>query len=189
MKCYNKHLEKKQRCVGLRHLGRWESEASPVKCQDNADRFLWRGASGASGVSSPTSNHESDCLHNHSATPSRCSSSETASHMVFRFLASAPRQCAMPRGTECQGIVGQAQRPYGSPLALLTRFGPLRFLPLPQAEEHPEGDTISRRRGDTSKYDTALADHSQTSLPDIHWKVEGSLESLHTIWRVVLWRK
>jgi hypothetical protein len=24
---------------------------------------------------------------------------------------------------------------------------------------------------------------------DMYWKVEGSLESLHTIWRVVLWRR
>jgi hypothetical protein len=110
--------------------------------------------------------------------------------MDFRYLASAPRQCAMPRGPEGQGILGQAQHPRGSPPALLTTFGPLRrLLPLPQAEEHPEGETISRRRGDTTKYDTAVAGHSQTSLPDTHWKVEGSLESLHTIWRVVLLRR
>jgi hypothetical protein len=109
--------------------------------------------------------------------------------MVFRDLASAPRQCAMPRGPERQGILGQAQHPRGSPPALLTRFGSLQLLPLPQAEEHPEGETISRRRGDTTKYDTAVSGNSQTSLPDMHWKVEGSLESLHTIWRVVLWRR
>jgi hypothetical protein len=42
------------------------------------------------------------------------------------------------------------------PTRLLTRFGPLRLLPLPQAEQNPEGDTISRRRGDTTKYDTAV---------------------------------
>jgi hypothetical protein len=83
-------------------------------------------------------------------------------------MASAPRQCAMPRGPECQGIVGQAQHPSGSSPALLTRFGPLRLLPLPQAEDHPEGETISRRREDTTKYDTAVAGNSQTSLPDIH---------------------
>jgi hypothetical protein len=58
---------------------------------------------------------------------------------------------------ECQGILGQAQHSCGSPPALLTRFCPLRRLPLPQAEEHPEGETISRRRGDTTKYDTAGA--------------------------------
>jgi hypothetical protein len=73
----------------------------------------------------------------------------------------------MPRGPECQGILGQAQHPRGSPPALLTRFGPLRLLPLPQAKEHPEAETI-RRCGDTTKYDTAVADHSQTSLPDMH---------------------
>jgi hypothetical protein len=95
----------------------------------------------------------------------------------------------MPRGPECQGILCQAQHPRISPPALLTRFGPLRLLPLPQVEEHPEGETISRRRGDTTKYDTAVAGHSQTSLPDMHWKVARSLESLHTIWRVVLWRR
>jgi hypothetical protein len=110
----------------------------------------------------------SDCLHNRSATPSRCSSSKTASQMIFRYLASAPRQCTMPRGPECHGILGQAQHPHGSPPALLTRFGPLRLLPLPQAEEHPEGETISRRRGDTTKYDMAVASHSQTSLPHMH---------------------
>jgi hypothetical protein len=96
--------------------------------------------------------------------------------MVFRYLASAPRQCAMPREYECQGSLGQAQHPRGSPPALLTRFGSLRLLPLPQAEEHPEGETISRCRGDTTVYDTAIAGHSQTSLPDMHWKVEGSLK-------------
>jgi hypothetical protein len=56
--------------------------------------------------------HESDCLHNHSAVPSRCSSLETASQMVFRYLASAPRQCAVPRSPECQGILGLAQHPW-----------------------------------------------------------------------------
>jgi hypothetical protein len=85
-----------------------------------------------------------------------------------RYLASAPRQCAVPRGPECQGILGQAQHPRGSPSTLLTRFGPLRLLPLPQAVEHPEGETISRHRGDTTKYDMAVAGHSQTSLPDMH---------------------
>jgi hypothetical protein len=108
-----------------------------------------------------------DCLHNRSATPSRCSSSETDSQIVFRYLASAPRQCAMPRGPECQGIIDQAQHLRGSPPASLTRFGPLRLLPLPQAEQDPEGETISRRRGDTTKYDTAVAGHSQTSLPNM----------------------
>jgi hypothetical protein len=72
----------------------------------------------------------------------------------------------MPRGPECQGILGQAQHPRDSPSALLTRFGPLRLVPLPQAEEHPEVEMISRRRGDTTKYDMAVAGHSQTSLPD-----------------------
>jgi hypothetical protein len=43
-----------------------------------------------------------------------------------------------------------------------------RLLPLPQAEEHPEGETISRRGGDTTEYDKAVAGHSQTSLPDMH---------------------
>jgi hypothetical protein len=52
--------------------------------------------------------------------------------------------------------------------ALFTRFGPLRLLPLPRAEENPEGETISRRRGDKTKYDTTAACHSQTSLPDMH---------------------
>jgi hypothetical protein len=126
------------------------------------------GGSGASRVTFATPGHESDCLHNRSATPSRCSSSETTSQMVFRYLASAPRQCAMPRGPECQGILGQAQQPRGPPPALLTRFGPLRLLPLPQAEEHPEGETISRHRGDTTKYDSAVAGYSQTRLPDMH---------------------
>jgi hypothetical protein len=149
-KCYNKHSEK-QRWVGPIHLSgipdlkmAEENKASPVKCQDNADRFLWRGGSGASRVSSPTPDHESDCLHNRSAKPSRCNSSEKASQMVFRYLALAPRQWAMPRCPECQGILGQAQHPRGSPPALLTRFGPLRLLPLSKAEEHPEGKTISR---------------------------------------------
>jgi hypothetical protein len=40
----------------------------------------------------------------------------------------------MPGGPEYQGILGQAQHPHGSSSALLTRFGPLRLLPLPQAE-------------------------------------------------------
>jgi hypothetical protein len=98
-----------------------------------------------------------------------------ASQMVFWYLASAPRQCTMPHGPECQGILGQAQHPRGSTPTLLTRFCPLWLL-LPQAEVHPEGETISRRRGDTTKYDMAVAGHSQTSLPDVHWKVKGSLE-------------
>jgi hypothetical protein len=109
-----------------------------------------------------------DCLHNRSVTPSRFSSSEKASQLVFRYLASPPWQYAMPRGPECQGILGQAQHPRGSPPALLTRFGPLRLLPLSHVEVHPEGERISRRRGDTTKYDMAVAGHSQTSLPDMH---------------------
>jgi hypothetical protein len=144
-------------------------------------RVWWciRGSSAEPG-------HESDCLHNRSATPLRCSSSKTASQMVFWYLASAPQQCAMPCSPECQGILGQAQHAPGSPPALFTRFGPLQLLPLPQAEEHPEGEMISRRRRDTAKYNMAVAGHSQTSLPDMHWKVEGLL---HTMWRVVLWRR
>jgi hypothetical protein len=74
----------------------------------------------------------------------------------------------MARGPECRGIFGQAQHPRGPRNAFLTRFVPLRVLPLPQAEEHPEGETISRRRGDTTKYDTAVADHSQTRVPDMY---------------------
>jgi hypothetical protein len=65
---------------------------------------------------------------------------------IFGYLASGPRQCAMPCGPECQEILGQAQHPRGSPPALLTRFCPLRLLPIPQAEEHPEVETFSRRR-------------------------------------------
>jgi hypothetical protein len=119
-----------------------ETEASLVKCPDNADHFLWHRGSGASWVSSPMPDHKSDCLLNRSATPLRCSSSETTSQMVFWYLASAPRQCAMPRSPECQGILGHAQHPHGSPSTLLTRFSPLWLLPLPQAEEHPEGGTF-----------------------------------------------
>jgi hypothetical protein len=75
----------------------------------------------------------------------------------------------MPRGPECQGILGQAQHPRGSPPTLLTRFGSLRLLPLHKAEEHPEGETISRRHGDTTIYNmAAVAGHSQTSIPDMH---------------------
>jgi hypothetical protein len=92
-----------------------------------------------------------------------CQAILTASQMVFQYLASAPRQCAMPRVPEWQ--VGQAQHPRGSPPTILTRFGPLRLLP--HAEEHPVGEKISRRRGDTTKYDTAVAGHLQTSLPDM----------------------
>jgi hypothetical protein len=84
--------------------------------------------------------------------------------VVLQYLASAPQQCAMPRGPDCQGILGQAQHLCGSPPTLLRRFGPLWLLPLPQAEEHPEGEMISRRCGDTTKYDTAVGGHSQTSL-------------------------
>jgi hypothetical protein len=57
-------------------------------------------------------------------------------------LASASLQCAMPRGPECQGILGQAQHPRDSPPILLTTFGPLQLLPLSQAEENPEGEMI-----------------------------------------------
>lgn len=70
--------------------------------------------------------------------------------MVFRFLASAPLQCALPRGLDCQAILGQAHYPCGFPTALLNRFGPLRLLP--QAEERSEGERISRLRGDTTEY-------------------------------------
>jgi hypothetical protein len=146
-----------------------ESEESPVKSKDNADRFLWRGRSGASRVSSPTPGHEPDCLHNRSATPSRCSSSETASQMVFRYLASGPRQCAMPRGPEYQGILGQAQHPRGSPPALLTRFGPLRLLPLPQAEEHPEGDTKAEIQLNTTRQLQAIPKQAYQTCTE-KWK-------------------
>jgi hypothetical protein len=76
-KCYNKHSEK-QLWVTVEDAvvtSAEESEASPAKCQDIADRFLWRRGSGALRVSSPTPDHESACPHNRSATPSRCSSS------------------------------------------------------------------------------------------------------------------
>jgi hypothetical protein len=44
-----------------------ESAASPVKNQGNADHFFWCGGSGASLISFPTPEHESDCLQNCSA--------------------------------------------------------------------------------------------------------------------------
>jgi hypothetical protein len=98
--------------------------------------------------------------------------------MVFRYLASAPRQCAMPRGPECQGILGQAQHPRGSPPALLTRFGPLRLLPFPQAEEHPEGETISRRRGYATKYDTTVAGRPFPNEPTRHAMKSGRIAGI-----------
>jgi hypothetical protein len=158
-----RHNGRRRRHLGRRKRGQVRSNVKTILIA-----FFDAEGLGASRVSSPTPDHESDCLHNRSVAPSRCSSSETASQMLFRYLSSAPRQCAMPRGPEYQGILGQAQHPHGSPLALHTRFCRLRLLPLPQAEEHPEGETISRRRGHTTKYDTAVAGHSQTSLPDMH---------------------
>jgi hypothetical protein len=84
----------------------------------------------------------------------------------------------MPRGPECQGILGQAQHPRDSPPALLTRFGPLRLFPLPQTEEHFDGETISRLRGDKTKYDMAVAGHSQTRLPTGHALKSGRIAGI-----------
>jgi hypothetical protein len=74
----------------------------------------------------------------------------------------------MQHSAEYQGILGQAQHSSGSPSAFHITFGPLQLLPLPQAEEHSEGDTISRRRRNTTEYDTAVASHSEKDLPDMH---------------------
>jgi histone-lysine N-methyltransferase SETMAR len=68
-------------------------------------------------------------------------------------------------------------------------LAPCNFFLFPRLKSTLEGETISRCHRDTTKYNTAVACHSQTSLPDMHWKVEESLESLHTICRVVLWRR
>jgi hypothetical protein len=99
-KCYNKHSEK-QRWVSPRHLSGIPDLKMAAHPSTITDRLLWCGGSGPSRVSSQRPDHESDCLYNCSATPLRCSSSETASQMVFWYLVSAPRQCIMPHGTEC----------------------------------------------------------------------------------------
>jgi hypothetical protein len=49
------------------------------KIKEMPDRFRWRGGSGASWISFLRPEFKSDCLQNRFATPSRCSSTETAS--------------------------------------------------------------------------------------------------------------
>lgn len=53
-----------------------------VKNQDSADRFCWFWGFGSSWICCQGPQHESECLQNSSATPSRCTSSETTSQMV-----------------------------------------------------------------------------------------------------------
>jgi hypothetical protein len=51
------------------------------------------------------------------------------------------------------------------------------FFLFPQAKEHPEGETISRRLGDTTKYDTAVASLSQNK-PTRHALKSGSITGI-----------
>lgn len=73
----------------------------------------------------------------------------------------APCHAAMTKFLEMHSIP-MAPHPTYSPDLAHCKF----FLPLTQAEEHPEGEIILRHRGGTSKHDVAAAGHSETSLPD-----------------------
>jgi hypothetical protein len=100
-----------------------ESKAGPVKPQDNAEWFLSCGGSGASCISSPRPQHESDYLQNHSAMPSRCSVRNGLKNGLP--VPSAPWQDAMLCGPRCLGILSQVQHPSGFPSASFIRFAPL----------------------------------------------------------------
>jgi hypothetical protein len=70
-----------------------------------------KGLIGASRMSSPRPPHVSDSLQNGSATPSKCSSSETALQMVLgTWLLHLDN-------ASCASLSGQAQHPYSSPPA------------------------------------------------------------------------
>jgi hypothetical protein len=80
-----------------------------------------------------------------------------------------------------------------SPTTLLTRFGPLWLLPFPQAEQHPEGETNSRRCGDTVEYDMAASCKPFQNRPTTHALKNGKISGnpaynlgYHTLQEVTL---
>jgi transposase len=160
----------------------------------NAERFLWRGGSGASRVSSPTPDHEPDCLHNCSATPSRCSSSETASQMVFRYLASAPWQCAshvtlIVREFLAKHSIPVVPHPPYSPDLVLCDF--FLFSRVKSTMKNKRFQDVAEIQLNTTRQLQAIPKQAcQTCIEK--WKdrcIQSGLESLFTIWRVVLWRR
>jgi hypothetical protein len=99
--------------------------------------------------------HQSDCLHTESAMSLRNSSLDTASLIAFG-TASFFGQCSVPSSNECQGLLGTAQHFSGFKFALPTTFGTLWLICAPQAEDHIEGEKISRHTTDTTEYYTQM---------------------------------
>jgi hypothetical protein len=78
----------------------------------------------------------------------------------------------MPNSPEYRGVLGQAQHPYGFPI-FLTRFGPMQFLPVSQADGHIDAEEISRHHRDTTEEYNMVAAGSPKQACDIwikKWK-------------------
>jgi hypothetical protein len=132
--------------------------------------------------------HQSDCLHKKSAMSLRSSSLETASHTAsgtcFCLWTMKCAQWLWMSGTSWQkhSISVVSHLPYPPHLALC------ELLLLPKLMITLNGKTfqdIPQIQMNT----TCRCWPFQKVLPQIHWKVEESLESLHTIWSILLPRK
>lgn len=116
-----------------RHF-RFKRAEIAVKNRKKSSCFLRIGGIGASRISSPRPSHLSDRLQNGSATPSSCSSPETALQVVLgTWLLHLDN-------ASCASLSGQAQHPCSSPPALLIRSGSLRLSSVP-------GDKYHTKRG------------------------------------------
>ena len=114
--------------------------------------------------------HEPYCRKNCSAVPSRSSFSEKDPKLSFNICL-CTTNFALSRGTDYHWILGQAQRLSVSPSAYSPDLAPLRFSPLSQAEDNPEGEEILIRHEDAKEYYTADG-HSAKDQQHLHWKVE-----------------
>jgi histone-lysine N-methyltransferase SETMAR len=181
-KCYNKHSEK-QRRVGPRHLNGIPDLKMAARPSTMMIAFF-----------------DAEGLVHHEFLPQRQTMNQTVYITVLQHLRDAVRRkrphkwssgtwllyhdnapCALSvrEFLAKHSIPMVPQPPYSPDLA------PCDFFLFPRLKSTLKG----KRFQDVAEIQLNTTRQLQTSLPDMKWKVEGSLESLHIIWRVVLWRR
>jgi hypothetical protein len=136
----------------------------PVKLRPGFTFILFRF--NTSRISPQRPEHESVYRNESSLRSSKFSSSETAPQIIFRYLFCAQSQLAIPSG--------KAQHFHGYASAILARFDPLLRIALKRRRLQ---DVVEIQMNSTRRWKTSRS---------LQLKVEGSLESLRTMRRIVL---
>jgi hypothetical protein len=107
----------------------------------------------------PRPDHTSYRPQKHSATSSTRSSLETASQIIFQYLASSPQQC---------DVTSSPKHPSGSPRTLLITFDPYNFFLFPRLKITLKGRRTSRPHREKNKHSREAEGQSKRSLPCIN---------------------